>query len=66
MHFNWSIFFTALGLAFVFEGMFYFLGAERVPRILRILSERPPSDLRKLGLTAIILGLLIVFLARSG
>jgi len=65
MGIDWIDFLTAIGLAFVLEGVFYFAGADKLPPILKMLSERPPSDLRKVGLTAIILGVLIVALARS-
>lgn len=65
MHFDWELFISALGLAFVLEGAFYTLGANKLPPILRLLAERPPSELRKLGLTALILGLLLVYFARS-
>lgn len=55
----------ALGLAFVLEGLPYFLWAERMPKVLLMLAQRKPSSLRQLGLSAIILGVLFVFLARS-
>lgn len=65
MHLDWRLFLLALGLAFVLEGVVYFLGAERVRPVLRLLSERPAGDLRKLGLTAIILGLLLIYFIRA-
>ncbi|MCM0756560.1 DUF2065 domain-containing protein [Desulfovibrio aminophilus] len=65
MHFDWTIFFIALGLAFVIEGLPYFLFAEHMPRILVALAERPPRHLRIMGLTAIILGVLLVSFGRS-
>lgn len=65
MHFDWKFFLAALGLAFVLEGSVYFLGAERLRPVLRLLAERPAADLRKLGLTAIILGLLLIYFVRS-
>lgn len=64
MQFDWTYFVAAAGLAFIFEGAVYFLGADKMPPLLKLLSERPPSDLRKLGLAAIILGLLLVYMAR--
>ena len=64
MNINWSLFVTALGLAFVLEGAMYFLFAERMPRILALLSERKPGSIRMMGLTAILLGLLVIFLVR--
>jgi uncharacterized protein YjeT (DUF2065 family) len=62
---KWSLFFTALGLAFVLEGLPYFVWAERMPKYLRELAAQKPSLLRLFGLCAITLGMLLVFLARS-
>jgi len=55
----------ALGLAFILEGIPYFLFAEKMPGVLRLLSERNPKDLRRLGGMAILAGLLVVFLVRG-
>ncbi|MGE4556209.1 MAG: DUF2065 domain-containing protein [Desulfovibrionaceae bacterium] len=65
MKLDWSLLLTALGLAFVLEGLPYFLWAERMPKVLLMLAQRKSSSLRQLGLSAIILGVLIVFLAKS-
>lgn len=65
MHIDWKLFFTALGLAFVLEGLPYFLAAEKMPQVLRALSERRPGELRTLGLTAILAGLLLIFILRG-
>ncbi len=65
MHLDWNLLLLALGLAFLIEGMPYFLFAERMPRILRALSERSPRVLRGLGLMAIVVGLAILLLARQ-
>lgn len=65
MNFDWSLFFMALGLAFLLEGLPYFVLAERMPAILLTLASRPPRALRVLGLTSIILGVLLVALGRS-
>ncbi|TVM17989.1 DUF2065 domain-containing protein [Oceanidesulfovibrio indonesiensis] len=65
MDFNWKIFATALGLAFIIEGLPYFLFAERMPNVLRMIAERPPSFLRGLGLMAMVVGLVIVLVVRS-
>ena len=64
MNFDWNLLLCALGLALILEGMPYFLCSEKMPEFLRFLSERPPSLLRKLGLGAIIIGLVLVLLAR--
>ena len=65
MNFDWSLFFIALGLAFLMEGLPYFLLAERMPSVLLTLASRPPRALRVLGLTSMILGVLLVALGRS-
>ena len=65
MNLDWSLFFMALGLAFLVEGLPYFILAERMPVILLILASRPPRSLRLLGLTSMILGVLLVALGRS-
>ncbi len=64
MDFDWKTFVTALGLAFILEGLPYFLFAEKMPKVLRLLSERPASELRRLGITAILAGLLTIYLVR--
>lgn len=65
MHFDWKLFLTALGLAFILEGLPYFLAAEKMPEVLRALSERRPRELRLLGMTAMLAGLALVFLMRA-
>jgi uncharacterized protein len=65
MHIDWKLFFTALGLAFVLEGLPYFLAAEKMPQVLRALAERRPGELRTLGISAIMAGLLLIFVIRS-
>lgn len=66
MHFDWKLFLTALGLAFILEGLPYFLAAEKMPDVLRALAERRPGELRSLGLTAILVGLAVLFVLRGG
>jgi uncharacterized protein len=65
MHFDWTLFLMALGLAFLFEGLPYFIFAERMPLLLLTLAGRPPRALRALGLTAMILGVLLMLLGRQ-
>lgn len=65
MQFDWRIFLMALGLAFILEGIPYFMFAEKMPGVLRLLSERNPKELRRLGGMAILAGLLVVFLVRG-
>jgi len=65
MEFGWRFFLTALGLAFILEGLPYFLAAEKMPEVLRALAGRSPGQLRSLGVSAILAGLLLLFLLRS-
>lgn len=65
MQFDWHYFLAALGLAFILEGAAYFLGANRMHAMLRLLAERSPSELRVFGAVAVIAGLAMVWLARS-
>ncbi|TVR00667.1 MAG: DUF2065 domain-containing protein [Desulfovibrionales bacterium] len=64
MTFDVQLLLAALGLALILEGMPYFLWSEKMPEYLRFLAERPPSTLRKMGLAAIIAGLVFLTLAR--
>ncbi|GAU08306.1 DUF2065 domain-containing protein [Desulfoplanes formicivorans] len=64
MHIDWSLLLSALGLAFILEGTPYFLWAEKMPKILEMLAQSPASGLRRLGITAIVAGLLLIAIAR--
>lgn len=57
---------TAFGLVLVLEGLFYALGAESMQRAMKVLQEMDPGTLRKAGLAAVAVGVLIVWIARSG
>ena len=63
MQFNTSLFFTALGLAFVIEGVPYFLFAEKMPRFLAQLAGQGAKPLRFMGLIAMLAGSLLIWLA---
>ncbi len=62
MEFDVPFLLTALGLAFILEGLPYFLFAERMPSVLHALLHQPPSVLRFMGLVALLLGLGFVYL----
>jgi len=55
----------AVGIALVIEGMPYFLLAEKMPAVLRGLSELSPRVLRIMGLAAMAAGLVLVWLMRG-
>ena len=65
MNIDWSFLLSALGLAFILEGIPYFLFSERMPRILITIIERGPRQLRILGLIAMIFGLLLISFGQS-
>ncbi|WP_319762086.1 DUF2065 domain-containing protein [Maridesulfovibrio sp.] len=65
MHIDWTFLLSALGLAFIIEGIPYFIFSERMPRILISIIERGPRQLRILGLIAMIFGLLLISLGQS-
>jgi uncharacterized protein YjeT (DUF2065 family) len=58
-------FLCVLGMVFVIEGLPYFAFPDKVKAYLLKLQEMPDSTLRLLGLSAIIVGLIFVFLGRS-
>ncbi|MEN6317364.1 MAG: DUF2065 domain-containing protein [Syntrophaceae bacterium] len=58
-------FLCVLGMVFVIEGLPYFAFPEKVKAYLLKLQEMPDSTLRLLGLSAIIVGLIFVFLGRN-
>jgi hypothetical protein len=65
MNLDVSLLITAVGLAFVFEGLPYFLFAEKMPAVLRMLLEQPATALRKMGMAAIIAGLVLVYFGQG-
>ena len=56
MHFDAGTFLCALGLAFIIEGIPYFLFAERMRDMLTSLAASPPLVLRLMGLCGMGLG----------
>ena len=64
MEFDMPFLLTALGLAFIIEGLPYFLFAERMPSVLQTLLQHPPSVFRVMGVSALLAGLGLVYLGR--
>ena len=60
-----DFFLCVLGFVFVLEGLPYFAFPEKVKVYLLKLQEMPNSTLRLLGLSAIIIGLILVYIGRS-
>lgn len=64
MEFDAKLFFCAVGLAFVLEGLPWTLFPDGMRRAMQSLSASPSAVLRGMGLTAVGVGLLVVWLAR--
>ena len=64
MKFQYNIFLAALGLAFILEGLPYFLAPGAVKRMLVRMLDVEPSVLRMIGFASIAGGLILVAMAR--
>ncbi len=60
---GWSLFFTALGLAMLIEGLPYLVSPSGVRNYLRMLERMEDIALRGIGLALIVGGLLVAYLA---
>lgn len=56
---------TFLGLLLIVEGLPWFVSPLRVKALMRLLLAVPDASLRLLGLAWMLLGLLLVYLARG-
>lgn len=59
-----SLFFSALGLMFIMEGVLYFAFPHRMREMAAKIPEMPDGVLRGIGFFAMAAGLLVIFLAR--
>ena len=66
MEFDGRLFFSALGLAFILEALPYALFPDRMRQVLRALGEEDASGLRRMGLTALACGLVVLWLTLGG
>lgn len=57
---TWQDFFVAIGLLFVFEGMFPFLSPEKWRNYVQQIIRQDDKKLRIMGLVLMIVGLIIV------
>jgi uncharacterized protein YjeT (DUF2065 family) len=60
---GWSLFFTALGLAMLLEGLPYLISPAAVRGYLRALERMEDLTLRVIGLALITAGLLLAYFA---
>ncbi len=61
-----EFFLCVLGMVLVVEGLPYFAFPEKMKALMNMMQEQDDTTLRIVGGTLLILGLLIVFLARRG
>lgn len=61
----WSIFITALGLLLVFEGILPFLSPHFWRKMMQQMVAQNDRILRVIGLVSMLVGLLLVCLARE-
>lgn len=65
MSIDWNLFFSAVGLAFVFEALPWLVAPDRMRETLLRIAESPTDDLRKWGAVLLGVGLCVVWAARS-
>jgi uncharacterized protein YjeT (DUF2065 family) len=61
----WEDIGAAIGLMLVFEGVLYALFADRLERLIAVLSASSPQFVRAVGLLTAAIGLVLVWIARS-
>ena len=54
-----------LGLVLVFEGLVFALAPSRLEELVRIIAEMPLETRRALGLVAVAIGVVLVWIARA-
>jgi uncharacterized protein YjeT (DUF2065 family) len=59
-----QLFFTALGLVFIFEGITPFLGPRLWRRMMQQMIIQNDKSLRIFGLVSMLIGLIILYLTR--
>ena len=58
-------FLCVLGMAFIIEGLPYFIFPEKLKIYLLKMTTMPDSTLRFIGISAMIVGLILLYLGRS-
>ena len=54
-----------LGLVLVFEGLVFALAPSRLEELVRVIAEMPIETRRAVGLGAVAIGVLVVWMARA-
>lgn len=65
MEFDLELLLAGVGLAMILEGAPYFLFAEKMPAMLRFMASQSPGTLRAMGLLAMIVGMVLIFVVRK-
>ncbi|MDQ7781286.1 MAG: DUF2065 domain-containing protein [Desulfomonilaceae bacterium] len=60
-----EFFLCVIGMVLVVEGMPYFLFPDKMKRMMHILLEQDDKTLRTYGAAIMLVGLLVVYMARS-
>lgn len=60
-----SFILLGLGLVLVIEGLVFALAPSRLEELVKLIAETPVETRRTIGLVAVALGVLLVWLARS-
>ncbi|WP_413720326.1 DUF2065 domain-containing protein [Silicimonas sp. MF1-12-2] len=55
-----------LGLVLVFEGLVFALAPSRLEELIKLISEMPIETRRTIGLGAMAIGIVLVWLAQGG
>jgi len=61
----WTEILTAVALVLVIEGMLPFIGPDRYREVVAQIARLSDNQLRAIGLTAMITGLLLLFIVRN-
>ena len=60
-----SYFLSVLGLVLIIEGIPYFAFPEKMKSLLAKIPQIPTEGLRVFGITAVIIGLVLIFISRK-
>ena len=60
-----DIILLGIGLVLVFEGLVFALAPSRLEELVRVIAEIPVETRRTMGLAAVAIGVLLIWLARS-
>jgi len=59
---NWQALLTAFALLLILEGLLPFVSPSSIKKVYKTMMETPESTLRKIGLTSIVAGLVLLYL----